>query len=111
MGDLLKLVRTSEVLEGSPVAVKRDGLPPLAVYRVGDELFVTNNICTHGHALLTEGYQEGNTIECPFHGGAFDIRTGQPTEFPCVVPLQTYDAVIADDHVCVTASDHKRGYP
>jgi ethylbenzene dioxygenase ferredoxin component len=88
------VARISEVNEGSPLSVTIDGLPPLAVYQIRDRFFVTDNLCTHGHALLTDGYQDGAQIECPFHGGSFDIETGTATRFPCQISLKTYDVTI-----------------
>lgn len=32
--------------------------------------------CTHTCGSLSEGYIEGDEIECPLHGGRFNIRTG-----------------------------------
>lgn len=104
MSDVVKLVSMDEVREGTPVAVHLEGFPPLAVFRVADEFFVTDNTCTHGDAALDEGFQEGHVIECPFHGGAFDVITGEPTELPCTVPLQTYTVIIQDNHICIPAA-------
>jgi ethylbenzene dioxygenase ferredoxin subunit len=101
MDTLVKLAKVVDVVEGVPVAAAADGFPPLAVYQVDNRFFVTDNNCTHGHARLTDGFQEGGTIECPFHGGAFEIITGAATKFPCQLPLRTYDAIIDDGHVCV----------
>jgi ethylbenzene dioxygenase ferredoxin subunit len=50
---------------------------------------------------MTDGYVEGDEVECPFHGGRFNIRTGEPTAFPCVVPLQTYTVTVVGDEVCI----------
>ena len=55
-----------------------------------------------GMAWMTDGYQEGFDIECPFHGGRFDLRSGEPTAFPCVVPLKVYPVTIEDGQVCIT---------
>jgi ethylbenzene dioxygenase ferredoxin subunit len=52
-------------------------------------------------AWMTDGYVEGEEVECPFHGGRFNIRTGEPTAFPCVVPLQTYPVQVVGDDVCI----------
>lgn len=101
MSELLPLCKTGDVTDDEPFEVEVEGLPPLAVYRVEGEFFVTDNICTHGNAKLSEGFQNGNIIECPFHGGAFDIRTGEPAAFPCQQPLATYTVHVQDDCVLI----------
>jgi ethylbenzene dioxygenase ferredoxin subunit len=99
--DLIELAKTMTVKEGAPVAVEVEGLPLLAVYRIGDDFFVTDCICTHGNAMLTDGFQDGEVIECPFHGGAFDIKTGKATQFPCQAPLKTYEVIVQDDTIFI----------
>ena len=74
---------------------------PVAVYRVGNDFFATSDYCTHGIASLSEGELVGDIIECPFHGGSFNCRTGQPVEAPCTVPLQCYAVSVVDDDVLV----------
>jgi ethylbenzene dioxygenase ferredoxin subunit len=99
------LCRADDVAEGQPVAVDPDNFPPLAVYKIGDDHFVTDNICTHSHSFLTDGFQEDDEIECAVHGGMFDIRTGEATAFPCRKPLKTYDVTIVDGWVGIATSD------
>lgn len=96
-----RLCTIDEVPLDRPLAVTVEGLQALAVYRVGNEYFVTEATCTHGNALLTEGYLDGDIIECPFHGGRFCVRTGAPCGFPCVVPLRTYSVVPDDGYVSI----------
>lgn len=103
MSELIRLCRVEEVSEGAPFAANFPSLPALAVYQIGDEYFVTDNLCTHGNAMLTDGFQDGSAIECPFHGGAFDIRSGAATVFPCQVALRTYTVEIDDDWIAIRA--------
>ena len=70
------------------------GLPPIAAFDVGGEIYVTSNVCTHNVAMLSDGFFEGDTIECPLHGGCFNVRTGEATQFPCEVPLQTFPVIV-----------------
>jgi nitrite reductase/ring-hydroxylating ferredoxin subunit len=76
--------------------VDQPDAPPLAAYNVDGEFYVTSNICTHNIAMLTDGYLEGDIVECPLHGGCFNVKTGAPTSFPCEKPLQTYAATVED---------------
>lgn len=62
----------------------------IALYNAGGEIFATDNICTHGHARLCEGFLEGHEIECPLHQGKFDIRTGAPTDAPVTEGIRSY---------------------
>lgn len=71
----------------------------IALYSVEGEVFATDNICTHGHARLCEGFLEGHEIECPLHQGKFDVRTGQPTCAPVTEAIRAYPVKIEGGRV------------
>jgi naphthalene 1,2-dioxygenase system ferredoxin subunit len=71
----------------------------IALYGVGDEVYATDNLCTHGHARLCEGFLEGHEIECPLHQGRFDVRTGQPTCAPVTEALRSWPVKIEGGRV------------
>jgi naphthalene 1,2-dioxygenase ferredoxin component len=73
----------------------------LALYRVGGQFYATDNICTHGHARLCDGFLEGHEIECPLHQGKFDIRDGRAMCAPLTVDVRTYPIRIEDGKVFV----------
>lgn len=102
--DVVVLCRVDEVTEARPLGIDREGLPPIAVYQVGDEYLATSNVCTHSYALLSDGFQEGDEIECAVHGGRFDIRTGEAAAFPCEEPLRTYPVSVVDGALTVPAA-------
>lgn len=91
-----RLCRVDEVPDGDVRRVKVDGRPPLAVFNVAGEFFVIDDTCTHGMASLAEGFVEDGIVECPWHGGAFDVRTGAPVRHPCVVALRCYAVEVRD---------------
>ena len=79
-----------DVFEGAAIGVAAGG-QDIALYRTeAGEFFATDNICSHGHARLCDGILEGHEIECPFHQGRFDIRTGEATLEPCVEAIRSY---------------------
>jgi ethylbenzene dioxygenase ferredoxin subunit len=88
----VRLCEWTAVLEGIPLRVAGPGARQLAVFRVGEEVHVTDAACTHGLAWLTEGGQQGHRVQCPLHGGVFDVRTGVAMSPPCTVALRTYPA-------------------
>lgn len=71
----------------------------VALYNVGGEIYATDNLCTHGHARLCEGFLDGHEIECPLHQGKFDVRTGQPSCAPVTDAIRSYPVKIDGDRV------------
>jgi p-cumate 2,3-dioxygenase ferredoxin subunit len=102
MPETVVLCGVDEVAEGE---IKQASLPDgahVALYRVGDAIYATADTCTHGEASLSgEGILTGETVECTFHFGTFDVITGEPTGMPCEIPLKTYPVEVIDDQVCI----------
>jgi nitrite reductase/ring-hydroxylating ferredoxin subunit len=73
----------------------------LAAFNLEGEFYVTDDTCTHGFASLSSGIIDGDIVECPWHGGTFDIRSGAPVDHPCTVALNTYRTVVRDGAVWV----------
>lgn len=96
----LRVCSTDDVDFGLAIRVETDGLT-LAVFNVGGTFYVTDDQCTHGPGSLSEGYIEGHTVECDFHNGAFDIRTGEVVTPPCLVPVRTYKTSVEDNDVLI----------
>lgn len=76
----------------------------IAFYRIDDDVFATDNICTHGHARLCDGFLEGHEIECPLHQGRFDIRNGKAMCEPLTEDIRTYPVKIEERRVYVALS-------
>jgi nitrite reductase/ring-hydroxylating ferredoxin subunit len=98
--NLIRLCGTDEVAEDSALKVETEGLV-LAVFNVGGTFYVTDDRCTHGPGSLSEGFLDEYAIECDFHNGAFDIRTGEVVAPPCIIPLKTYEVTVKDDAVYI----------
>ena len=80
------------------------GDEPVCLINLDGEYFALNDICTHQDASLSDGTIEGEELECPLHGGVFNIRTGEPVAFPVVVPVETYRVRVVGDEVQVALS-------
>ena len=91
----------ADVAEDTPLKVETAGLV-LAVYHVEGEIYVTDDQCTHGPGSLSEGFLEGHIIECDFHAGCFDIRTGEVTAPPCYEPIRTYSVTVENGRVLIS---------
>ena len=71
------------------------------MFNIDGEIYCTSNVCTHNFAILTDGYFETDVVECPLHGGSFNVRTGAAMEFPCKTPLATYPVTAVDEDVFI----------
>ena len=100
MSEKIELCAASDVAPGAAVRVERGQLA-LAVFNVDGEFFVTDDACTHGPGSLSEGYIEGDIVECNFHNGQFNIKTGEVVAPPCMVPVKTYRVVLEDGKVLI----------
>jgi nitrite reductase/ring-hydroxylating ferredoxin subunit len=70
------LCDASKLCEGEPLGFKI-GDWHVALYKVDDEVFATDDVCPHAFALLSTGFIEGHVVECPLHGAMFDVRDGK----------------------------------
>ncbi|HEY2979226.1 MAG TPA: non-heme iron oxygenase ferredoxin subunit [Burkholderiaceae bacterium] len=82
------------------IGVEVDG-HDLALYTVGDAVYATGNLCTHGHARLCDGFLDGHEIECPLHQGKFDVRDGRPLCDPLTEGVRSYPVKIEGQRVFV----------
>lgn len=88
----------ADVPEGDVVGVIVNG-KDIALYEVDGEVFATDNICTHGHARMSDGFLEGLEIECPLHQGKFDVCTGKALCAPLIENIKTYTVKVENMRV------------
>lgn len=108
VSDLVRLVSIADFETNSVVRVDVDGRPAVAVFRLEDDFYVTDDLCTHGNASLSDGEIVGIEVECPFHGGSFDIRTGAACKYPCTSALTVYPAQVEQGWVCAALQHGSR---
>jgi len=82
------------------VGLKIDGRD-IAVCRHDGTYYAFHNICTHQHALLSDGYVEDGCVECPLHQGRFDVKTGMAMGAPVTVPIKVFPVKVVDGQVQV----------
>ena len=71
----------------------------IALYNVDGSIFATDNVCTHAYALLTDGWLDDAIVECPLHGGQFNVCTGKAICTPAEVDLKTYPVRIVEGEI------------
>jgi nitrite reductase/ring-hydroxylating ferredoxin subunit len=93
--------RADEIPDGEGRRVELD--PPVAVYRVGDQFYVTADSCTHEQwSLGEEGDLDGYEVTCTLHLARFDVRTGRALCLPATRALETYPVVVENGDVYLT---------
>ena len=81
---------------------------PVAIIRVGGEIFALQDVCSHEEVPLSEGDIYDHTVECWLHGSCFDLRTGKPTSPPATKPVPTYRVKTYGDDVYVSLPDQEK---
>src|SRR5262245_26132525 len=100
MPSRLELCKVQDVAVGEVRRIEAAGLA-LAVYNVAGAFYATDDACTHGPGSLSEGFLDGDIIECNFHQGQFNVRTGEVVLPPCIDPVKTYPAFVRDGKVII----------
>lgn len=80
------------------------GSVPVAVVRIGDDVYAIGDTCSHGAVSLSEGEVlcDALEIECWKHGSAFSLVTGVPQTFPATQPVPVFAASVVDGDIVIT---------
>src|SRR5687768_16992522 len=100
-----------DLAQGVPAADLPDGIPVLGhaageavvVVRRGDEIHALGATCTHYGAPLAEGLVVGDTLRCPWHHAAFDLRTADRERPPALDDLPCWNVEENDGQIRVTS--------
>jgi 3-phenylpropionate/trans-cinnamate dioxygenase ferredoxin subunit len=102
MGEFEAVARLDEIPdEGMKQVVVRGEL--VGLYRVGEDVYAINDVCTHEEAYLTEGEFDAEEleVECPLHGSTFNVVSGDVRILPATKPIPTYPVKVEGDLVLV----------
>lgn len=90
---------------GAARRVEVDGVP-VAVVRIGDDVYAIGDTCSHAEVSLSDGevWCDELELECPKHGSSFSLTSGEPSVLPATRPVPVYDARVVDGHVHVSAT-------
>ena len=95
-----KVANAADLSAGSALQVNV-GNELIAVYNLDGKFYATSDICTHQQANLSEGFIDGENIECPLHQALFHIPTGKVLREPAVVDLKTYPVKQEDGFIYI----------
>ena len=74
---------------------------PVAVVRLGDDVYAIGDTCSHAEVSLSEGevWADEKALECWKHGSRFDLLTGEPITLPATQPMPVFAARVVDGNV------------
>lgn len=75
---------------------KRD----IALFHVNGEFYALSNLCRHAYGPLSEGFLDGYTVMCPWHGWRYDVRDGT-TDHPNA-DVRTYKVSVRNGEVRIS---------
>src|SRR3989344_6137497 len=97
----VKVAFFNEIAEGGLKKVEAGG-EPIAVYKLGGQIYATSNTCTHEGCIIDENHQMHNdVVECTCHGSQFDVKTGEVLQMPAVEALKTYKASLEGEDIFI----------
>lgn len=100
MANMIKVAHVSDVPPGTMKTFDGDGQSILIANWQGT-FFATQDLCTHDDGPLGDGELIGDEIECPRHGGRFNIKTGLATQMPAMFPIKTLPVQVKGDDIWV----------
>jgi 3-phenylpropionate/trans-cinnamate dioxygenase ferredoxin subunit len=77
----------------------------VALFRIGTDVYAIGDRCSHAEASLAEGEVFDGEIECPRHGAAFSLATGEALTLPATQPVPIYKVDVEDDVVYLTIDE------
>ena len=75
MANFVRVAATSDLQPGQGKVVDAGGRQ-IALFNVAGTFYAIDNTCLHLGGPLGEGFLEGDTVICPWHGWTYNVTTG-----------------------------------
>jgi len=100
MAKTVKVAQTSDLSPGTGKVVQADGRN-VALFNVEGTFYAIDNTCTHRGGPLGEGALSADTVECPWHGAHFNVKTGAVTSPPAPTGVRSFPVKVEGNDVLV----------
>ena len=95
----IRICPVEDIKPGKAIRVKVGDLAIAIVRTKAGEVKAIDDKCSHGEISLSEGFVDGDTIECWAHGAKFSLDTGAALTLPAFEPVATYEVLIDNDEI------------
>jgi len=99
MPNFVKAAKTADLKPGDAKVVECEG-KTIALCNAGGQFYAVDNTCLHRGGPLGEGFIDGTTLTCPWHGWQYDLTTGQSTINPNA-RLSCYETKVEGEDVLI----------
>jgi nitrite reductase/ring-hydroxylating ferredoxin subunit len=100
MQEKTAVCRLDEIKPGQMKYVDVDGLP-IALANVDGRVYAFGDSCRHEGGPLSSGVLRDEIVTCPWHGWAYNVRTGKSLIPPVGLRIPTYAVEVEDGLVSV----------
>ncbi|MDA0839872.1 MAG: Rieske (2Fe-2S) protein [Planctomycetota bacterium] len=106
--EYVKVAKIGEIPGDRGLAV-RVGERPVALFKVGEEVFALKDVCPHLGASMSRGFiLENKVVACADHGWTFRMEDGISPDIPdCSLPC--YNVKVEGDDIYVSTSYREPG--
>lgn len=104
MTEFIKIATKEEMSDGEMKLIEVDD-QLVILFRVDDQFYCLDDVCTHDGGTLSDGEFSGCEIECPRHGARFDVRNGKVVCMPATQATVAHEVKIEGQDIFVKLSE------
>lgn len=103
MREMVKVLEESDLPKEGQVTEAAGGR--LCVARLKGQIVVLDNDCPHSGGPLGQGMIENGCVVCPYHGWAFDLKTGAASH-DASEKVRIFESEVRDGALMVRPPDY-----
>ena len=96
----VKVASTSELSPGEMKLVEIED-ERILLANVEGSYYAVSEVCTHAECPLSEGYLDGEMVECSCHGSQFNVKTGAVEGPPAFEDLPVYPVQVEGEDILI----------
>jgi 3-phenylpropionate/trans-cinnamate dioxygenase ferredoxin subunit len=100
--DFFKVAKVSEIAEEEMKVVFHD---LVVIANAEGNFYAFGNVCPHAAGPIGEGFLEGCIVECPWHAGRWDVRTGKALTLLATADVPLFDLRVVGDDIEIKLSE------
>lgn len=101
--EFVKVAQTDELSPGEMKLIEI-GDERILLTNLDGQYHAVSEVCTHAYYALSEGFLEGEEVECALHGSLFNVKSGEVVTPPADEPLTVYPVKIDGTDILIGPS-------